>query len=574
MTFPDLLKKVEGARAEILPALLPELFKGMYEAALLDTETEALFQAVKKKTGVSVGALRKDWARYRTTWEEKARQETAPSLTPEAFEAAQELSKDPALLHKAIETIGVLGVVGEQENRGMLYLALLSAKSQTPISVLVKGRSSSGKSFLVSKALKLIPPRGYYELSSMSSKALVYTDLDFSHRHLVLYEEDGLQSEDVLYLIRSLLSEGQIRYLSVEKNGSGKLVAREIYRPGPTGLITTMTKGLTKEDNETRTFSLYMDDSKEHTLRVVAALAEREALGTRPEVDLRPWHALYEALPQAEVIVPFAPHITRLLESQDLPEDLTRLRRDFVRYLTLVKVITRLHHARRETQGGCLVATLEDYALAYHLAARPMARSVHTISPQALAVARAVAEVHALKVEKAQEKGGSEESVVVYAKELAKHLRWAKRTVHKWLDQAEAAELIDINKDGNRLAIRPLEGTRLEEESFRLLPEPEKLAQELGEGGSYIHPITGKSCVLYPSETACTFSQKPQTNNVQNDGNHRARYVHERAQEEEKTRLEEKKTRAQGEAPSLSQKTENRARTVHTPRARSGWREV
>jgi hypothetical protein len=34
-----------------------------------------------------------------------------------------------------------------------------------------------------------------------------------------------------------------------------------------------MTKGLTKEDNETRTFSLYMDDSKEHTLRVVTALA-------------------------------------------------------------------------------------------------------------------------------------------------------------------------------------------------------------------------------------------------------------------------------------------------------------
>lgn len=560
MTFADLLKKVEGARAETLPALLPELFKGMYEAALLDTETEALFQAVKKKTGVSVGALRKDWTRYRTTREEEARQEAAPSLTPEALEAAQELSADPALLHKAIETIGALGVVGEQENRGLLYLALLSAKSQTPISVLVKGRSSSGKSFLVSNALKLIPPRGYYELSSMSSKALVYTDLDFSHRHLVLYEEDGLQSEEVLYLIRSLLSEGRIRYLTVEKNGSGKLVAREIDRPGPTGLITTMTQGLTKEDNETRTFSLYMNDSKEHTLSVVAALAEREALGTRSEVDVRPWHALYEALPQAEVIVPFAPHITRLLESKDLPEDLTRLRRDFVRYLTLVKVITRLHHARRETQGGCLVATLEDYALAYHLAARPMARSVHTISPQALALARAVAEVHALKVEKAQEKGVSQESVVVYAKELAKHLRWAKRTVHKWLDQAEAAELIDINKDGNRLAIRPLEGARLEEESFRLLPEPEKLAQELREGGSYIHPITGEICTLSLPETACTFPSKTPMNSVQDDESHRARYVHERARTPQKPAPEAKKPRAHPESSSSSQNPEVRAR--------------
>lgn len=47
------------------------------------------------------------------------------------------------------------------------------------------------------------------------------------------------------------------------------------------------------------------------------------------------------------------------------------------------------------------MAALEDYALAYHLAARPMARSVHTVSPQALALAVAVREVHEAKVEEA-----------------------------------------------------------------------------------------------------------------------------------------------------------------------------
>ncbi len=271
-----------------------------------------------------MGALRKDWARYRATREEEARKEAAPALTPEDREAARELSEDPALLHKAIRAIGALGVVGEEENRGLLYLALLSAKTEAPISVLVKGRSSSGKSFLVGSVLKLIPPRGYYELSSMSAKALVYADLDFRHRHLVLYEEDGLNNEEVLYLVRTLLSEGQIRYLTVEKSPQGRMVAREIARPGPTGLITTLTKGLSKEDNETRTFSLYMDDSKAHTLRVVQALAEREALGARPEVEVAPWHALYEALPRVEVVVPYAPAIARLLEAQGLPEDLTR----------------------------------------------------------------------------------------------------------------------------------------------------------------------------------------------------------------------------------------------------------
>lgn len=49
-------------------------------------------------------------------------------------------------------------MVGEEENRGLLYLALLSARTEAPISVLVKGRSSSGKSFLVKQTLALIPP--------------------------------------------------------------------------------------------------------------------------------------------------------------------------------------------------------------------------------------------------------------------------------------------------------------------------------------------------------------------------------------------------------------------------------
>lgn len=31
MTFQDLLKRVEGAKPETLPALLPELFRGIYE---------------------------------------------------------------------------------------------------------------------------------------------------------------------------------------------------------------------------------------------------------------------------------------------------------------------------------------------------------------------------------------------------------------------------------------------------------------------------------------------------------------------------------------------------------------
>jgi hypothetical protein len=286
------------------------------------------------------------------------------------------------------------------------------------------------------------------------------------------------------------------------------MVAREIHRPGPTGLITTLTKGLTKEDNETRTISLYMNDSKEHTLRVIEAQALREGgLWAGEEVDPLPWHALYRTLPQKEVVVPFAPAVQRLLHAQDLPEDLTRLRRDFPRFLTLVKVVALLHHARREGREGRIVATLEDYALAYHLAARPLTRSVRNISPQALKVAAAVQEVVREKEDRAKGEG---QEFWATPSEVARVLRWGKRTAYKWVDLAEEGGLIEVRTEGNRKRLYPVEDAPLEEAAFRLLPEPETLAQELGEELTYVHPVHGgweKSVLSFP-QTACTTPSK------------------------------------------------------------------
>lgn len=547
MSFQDLLERAKGLKAETLPQALPELFRGIYEAGLLDTEVEALFQAIRKATGVSKGALLKDWGRYRAIREAQAKEAEAPELTPEDEEAARELSQAPGLLHRAIRTLGGLGVVGEEENRGLLYLALLSSRTEEPISVLVKGRSSSGKSHLVRTALRLIPPRGYYELTAMSAKALVYADLDFSHRHLVLYEEDGLAQEEVLYLVRTLLSEGQIRYLTTEKSPNGRLVGREIIRPGPTGLITTMTKGLTKEDNETRTLSLYMDDTKAHTLRVVEAVALWEAQGGAPAPDLGPWHALYHALPQKPVRVPFAPAVARLLQAQDLPEDLTRLRRDFKRFLNLVKVVALLHHARREEREGALLASLKDYALAYHLAARPLARSVHTVSPQALKLALAVREVYETKLVEAMDKKKEPALVAVYVKEIAKALRWATRTVHKWLEQAEAAGLVEVHKDGNRLRILPNEDAPVDEAAFRLLPEPEALAREVGEALEYVHPLSGEHMRFSSSVQACKTLPEEATSALPDEENPLARPVHALARPGEEAAPGRENPRAQVE---------------------------
>ena len=50
-------------------------------------------------------------------------------------------------------------------------------------------------------------------------------------------------------------------------------------------------------------------------------------------------------------------------------------------------------------------------------------------------------------MEEAAGKNIPEGSVAVYVKDLARHLRWANRTVQKWVDHAEAAGLVYVQRD-------------------------------------------------------------------------------------------------------------------------------
>ncbi len=239
--------------------------------------------------------------------------------------------------------------------------------------------------------------------------------------------------------------------------------------------------------------------------------------------------------------------MARLLQAQDLPEDLTRLRRDFKRFLNLVKVVALLHHARREEREGTFLASLEDYALAYHLAARPLARSVHTVSPQALKLAVAVREVYETKLVEALDKKKEPALVAVYVKEIAKALRWATRTVHKWLEQAEVAGLVEVHKDGNRLRILPNEDAPVDEAAFRLLPEPEALGREVGEALEYVHPLTGERMRFSSSVQACKTLTEEATSTLPDEENPLARPVHALARPGEEAAPGREKPRARVE---------------------------
>ena len=267
------------------------------------------------------------------------------------------------------------GVVGEERAAKLIYLAVTSRFLDKPISIVVKGPSSGGKSFLARSVLRFHPDSAYYALSAMSEKAIAYSDEPLKHRFMVIYEAAGLNSEFQTYLLRSLLSEGEIRYETVEKTASG-IEARLIRREGPTGLLLTTTAIQLHPENETRLFSLTVTDTQEQTMEVLKALAE-ERDGA---LDCAKWHALQTWIEGGAhlVTIPFAKVL-----AENIPPKAVRLRRDFAAVLSLIHAHAILHQAtrKRDPQGRIIAKVVEDDGTVRDLVADLVAEGVGATVP-------------------------------------------------------------------------------------------------------------------------------------------------------------------------------------------------
>ncbi len=295
----------------------------------------------------------------------------ADEAAREAWEACKDLAAKADILAAVEAALKGSGLVGEGRAVKLLYLAVVSRLLDRPVSVAVKGPSSGGKSYAVERVLALFPPDAFYALSAMSERALAYSDEPLHHRILVIFEAAGMAGDFASYLMRSLLSEGCVRYETVEKTKDG-LRARLIEREGPTGLIVTTTAVHLHPENETRLISLPVTDTQDQTAAVMDALAE----GVGAPVDYAPWHALQSWLMTKEhrVTIPYA----KTLASQ-VPPIAVRLRRDFGALLNLIRAHAILHQASRGKDAeGRIIASAEDYAAVRELIADLVAEGVET----------------------------------------------------------------------------------------------------------------------------------------------------------------------------------------------------
>lgn len=306
----------------------------------------------------------------------------------EAWVRCERLAREPRILERFATDLAAIGLVGEDVAAQLLYLAATSRLFDKPVSAAIKGPSAAGKSYLVERALAFFPEDAFYVMTGMSERALAYSEEPLSHRMLVIYEAAGMTGEFATYLLRSLLSEGRVRYETVEKTKDG-VKARMIERPGPTGLIVTTTQIRLHPENETRLLSIPVTDTAEQTKKVMLALAGDDE---GADVDVSEWLELQRwiAAGDCRVAVPYARRLAELI-----PPAAIRLRRDFGAVLGLIRAHALLHQANRERDAhDRVVAAVDDYAVVRDLVDELVSDGIGaTVTPQTRETVGAVAEL-------------------------------------------------------------------------------------------------------------------------------------------------------------------------------------
>jgi len=277
--------------------------------------------------------------------------------------------RTPNLLKNILRDIETLGYIGEEKNKTIAYLVGISRKLEDPLSSIIISESSAGKSALSDVIEKITPPENIVYLSSLTPKALYYMDKDYLKNKFVIIEErEGSSDSD--YPIRILQSKKRlIQAVPVKDPNTNKTRTHSIEVEGPISYLETTTKSYINYENSTRCFELYLDSSISQTSRIHHIQKEAKTiLGLERKLKtseiIKKHHTMQRLLEKVNIINPYAFYI-------NFPIKHLRTRRDHLRFLNLIEVITFLHQhqrPRKDINGVKYIeSTTKDYKIAYEL---------------------------------------------------------------------------------------------------------------------------------------------------------------------------------------------------------------
>jgi DNA primase len=364
----------------------------------------------------------------------------AVEMTDEDRTAALDLLKEPKLLDRILTDFERCGIVGEETNKLVAYLAVVSRHLDAPLAIVVQSSSAAGKSSLMDAVLAFVPEEERVQYSAMTGQSLYYMgEMDLKHKVLAIVEEEGAARAS--YALKVLQSEGALSIASTGKDPStGKLVTHQYRVEGPVMIFLTTTAIDLDEELLNRCLVLSVDEDREQTQAIHKLQREQQTLAgllrkqERREIIRRHQNA-QRLLQPLFVANPRAPELT-------FPDNRTRMRRDHMKYLTLIRSIALLHQHQRpvkSAQGLSYVeATAEDIAIADRLMSGLLARSLDELPPQT----RRLLELIAAMAE------GRGEDFRFSRRDVREHTGWGHTQLRVHLDRLAEMEYLIVHQGG------------------------------------------------------------------------------------------------------------------------------
>ena len=363
----------------------------------VDRQKTLFCKRASEELGVKEEVIRKDLGRVYLRLEElrdEAIRKTLETeadeiqLSPEEKASAMELLQSPNLLNRILRDFELCGVVGEETNKLVGYLAAVSRRLESPLAVIVQSSSAAGKSLLMDSILGFVPEEERTQYSAMTGQSLFYMgETDLKHKVLAIVEEEG--ASRAAYALKLLQSEGSLSIASTGKDPTtGKLITHQYRVQGPVMIFLTTTAIELDEELLNRCLVLTVNEDRDQTRAIHRQQREQQTieglLARNDRLETLKLHRNAQRLLKPVYVAnPYARELT-------FPENQTRTRRDHMKYLTLIRSIALLHQYQRpvkETEHNgqrveYIEVTPEDIEVANGLAHEVLGRSLDELPPQ------------------------------------------------------------------------------------------------------------------------------------------------------------------------------------------------
>jgi hypothetical protein len=423
-----------------------------------DQERRRFIERAAEETGLTPDLLKRDLGKLLLAVEQAQVELLKPeeeithvvTLTPEEREEALAWLKAPDLIDRLRDGFRKSGIIGEETNILVSYLACVSRKLERPLAIIIQSASAAGKTTLMDAVLNFFPEEERIKYSAMTGQSLYYLgETNLKHKILAVVEEAG--AEKASYALKLLQSEGELTIASTGKDPqTGKMVTQEYHVEGPVMIFLTTTAIDLDEELQNRCLTLAVDETPEQTGRIHQMQRERRTLAgliAREERKdlLKKLHNAQRLLAPIEILNPYAPKLT-------FATTRTRNRRDHEKYLTLIDAIALLHQHQRarvlQPINGrmveCVEVTLADIALANQLAPEVLARSLDELPPQTRRLLGHIRNLMASKRPSHAKSAMAGGSATFSRRELREASGWSLTQVSVHLERLVALEYVTL----------------------------------------------------------------------------------------------------------------------------------